>query len=165
MPGRHRGQVEVQLQPYSILALPHSDCFTPWKDTWYSLYRRLDGPWDRSGWVCKVSQWGLNPRPSNLWCVAVWTMPSHPPIYQSYTIKISTLLKCFVIADIETIFYISKSVLVLSKALHHVHACSSWPYTYFVHVHQLVMSSYCCSTLHLHKFNQTAYFSILTWLH
>ena len=113
-------------------SLPHSDCFTPWKDTWYSLYRTLGGPWDWSGWVCKVSQWGLNPRPSKLWCVAVRSMPSHPPIYQSYTTKISTLLKCFVIADIETIFHISKSVLVLSKALHHVLTYSPWPYTYCI---------------------------------
>ena len=103
-----------------------------------------------------------NPRPSNLWCVAIPTVVSHPPVYQSYTTKSSTLLKCFVIADVETIFHISKSVLALSKAFIHVHACSPWHYTCFMHIHQL--SSYCCSTLHLHKFSHTVYCNILPWL-
>ena len=35
--------------------MQHSSCLVPRKETWYSLYRRLDGPWGRSGQVWKIS--------------------------------------------------------------------------------------------------------------
>ena len=34
---------------------PRPDCFTPWKETQYPLYRRLGGPQIRSGRVRKIS--------------------------------------------------------------------------------------------------------------
>jgi len=34
--------------------MPHPGRFTPRKETWYPLYRRLFRPWDWSGWVGKI---------------------------------------------------------------------------------------------------------------
>jgi hypothetical protein len=33
--------------------MPRPGFFTPWKETWYPLYRRLSGPHDLSRWVRK----------------------------------------------------------------------------------------------------------------
>ena len=43
---------------------PRPDRFTPGKETWYPLYRRLGGPKDRSGRVRKISHRDLIPGPS-----------------------------------------------------------------------------------------------------
>jgi len=36
-------------------SMPHPNCFTPGKVTWYPLYRRLGGPQGQSGQVWKLS--------------------------------------------------------------------------------------------------------------
>ena len=46
--------------------IPCPSCFTPRKETWYPLYRRLGGPHGQSGWVQKISP------PTGIWS------PDHP---------------------------------------------------------------------------------------
>jgi hypothetical protein len=36
-------------------SMPHPNCFTPRKETWHPLYRRLGGPQSQSGRVQKIS--------------------------------------------------------------------------------------------------------------
>jgi hypothetical protein len=64
MPSRHRGEVEMQLYRYLTSAqggdwwvggqMPCPGHFIPVKEAWYSLYRRLCGPWGQSRQVWKI---------------------------------------------------------------------------------------------------------------
>jgi hypothetical protein len=63
MPWKPRGRVEFSFTLSLTLSLdrgrwsmPHLNCFTPGKVTWYPLYRRLGGAQSQSGWVSKISQ-------------------------------------------------------------------------------------------------------------
>ena len=62
MTSRHTGEAKVYLNPHSTPALeargwsaPRPGRFTTGKQTRYPLYRRLDWPWGRCGWVRKIS--------------------------------------------------------------------------------------------------------------
>ena len=66
------GRVEVYHYSFhgSVLdgggwSMSHPKCYTPGKETWYLLYKRLFGPQGSSGWVQKI----LPPRGFNPWTV------------------------------------------------------------------------------------------------
>jgi hypothetical protein len=57
--------------------MPCPGCFTPEKETWHPLCRRLDGPQGWSGWVWKISSSpGFNP----------WTVQAVASRYTEYAI-------------------------------------------------------------------------------
>jgi len=55
--------------------------------------------------------------------------------------------------------YLSTSVLLLLKAIHHI-CLFSWYYTYSIHLHQLAVDFYWCNTHHPQKPKHTSYFKV-----
>ena len=89
------GSGGITLSSASVLGgggwpVPHPSRFTPGKENWYPLYRRLVGPQDCSGQVWKIlSPPGFNPGLSSLCKLAVLTM-----LFKPMTSIISTIINC-----------------------------------------------------------------------